>query len=257
MAFNLAYISFKIINFRGNRKPVYDYWQLIVTFYLQSFQWYCGLCMPTATFSIPTPVRAKIWGCSLGVDHDGGVPKEHIPYYHRVINHERIFRKIPLYVIRAQVTLSQTEGQCIVGILHSCVASCRKNLMHYMHIYCVWNWGLSQVLWFIHSAICHLYVQCTHIYQCEDSAESSVSYTIHVHIQKAYKIVWLGIWRLDWDLSFIIQRVLPESLYDCVPVSTLHPHIRKQLPSLHPPVTNLLMYWILPILQASHIGAMW
>jgi len=160
-------------------------------------------------------------------------------------------------VIRAQVTLSQTEGQCIVGILHSCVALCCKNLMHYVHIYCVWIWGLSQVLRFIHSDICHLYVQCTHMYECEDLAESSVSYTTYVHIQKAYKIVWLGIWRLDWDLRFIIQRVHPKRLYDRVPVLTLHPHIRTQLPSLHPPVTNLLMYWSLPILQASHIGAMW
>jgi len=78
-----------------------------------------------------------------------------------------------------------------------------------------------------------------------------------MHIQKAYKIVWLGIWRLHWDLRLIIQRVVHESLYDRVPVSRLHPHIRTQLPSLHPPVTNLLMYWILPILQAAHIGAMW
>jgi len=98
----------------------------------------------------------------------------------------------------------------------------------------------------------------THIvYESEDLVESSVPYAIHVHIQKAYKIVWLGIWRLDWDLRFIIQRVLRKSLYDRVPVSTLRPRIRTQLPSLHPPVTNLLMYWILPILQASHIGAMW
>jgi len=159
-------------------------------------------------------------------------------------------------VITAEVTLSQTEGQCIVGIPHSRVASRCKNLMHYEHIYCVWNWGLSQVLRFIHSAIWQLYVQCTHMYESEDLAESSVSYTIHVHIQKAYKIVWLGIYRLDWDLRSIIQRVLPESLCDRVTVSTLHPHIRTELPSLHPPVTNLLMYWSLPILQASHIGAM-
>jgi len=82
--------------------------------------------------------------------------------------------------------------------------------------------------------LCHLYVQCTHMYESEDLAESSVSYTIHVHIQKAYKIAWLGIWRLDWDLRFIIQRVHPKSLYDRVPVSTLHPHIRTQLPCLHP-----------------------
>jgi len=160
-------------------------------------------------------------------------------------------------VITAQVTLSQTEGQCIVGILHSCVASHCKNLMHYVHIYCVWNWGLSQVLRFIHSAIWHLCVQCTHMYESEDLAESSVSYTIHVHVQKAYKIVWLGIWRLDWDLRFIIERVPPKSLYGCVRVSTLRPYVRTQLPSLHPPVIYLLMYWSLPILQASHIGAMW
>jgi len=91
------------------------------------------------------------------------------------------------------LSLSETEGQCIVGILHSYVTSRCKNLMHYVQIYCVWNWGLSQVLRFIHSAICHQYVQCTDTYECEDLAESSVSYTIHVHIQKAYKIVWLGI----------------------------------------------------------------
>ena len=83
------------------------------------------------------------------------------------------------------------------------------------------------------------------------------NYTIHVHIKKAHKTVWLGVWRLDLDLRFIIQRVHPKSLYDRVPVSTLHPHIRTQLHSLHPPVTNLLMYWSLPILQASHNGAMW
>jgi len=62
------------------------------------------------------------------------------------------FQTIPLYVIRAQVTSSQTEGQCIVGIPHSCVASRGKNLMRllYVHIYCIWNWGLNQVLRFLY-----------------------------------------------------------------------------------------------------------
>jgi len=120
-----------------------------------------------------------------------------------------------------------------------------------MHMYCIWNWGLSQVLRFIHVATLYIHKAYSTVYESEDLAESSVSYTIHVHIQKAYEIVWLGIWRLDWDLRFIIQGVHPESLYDRVPVSTLSPHIRTQLPSLHPPVTNLLMYWSLPILEAS------
>jgi len=196
--------------------------------------------MPTATFSIPTPIHAKIWGCSpWSRPWRWGSQRAHTEGNKPWKN----FQKIPLYVIRAQVTLSQTEGQCIVGILHSCVALRCKNLMHYVHIYRVWNWWLSQVLIFIHSAICHLYVQCTHVYECEDLAESSVSYTIHVHIQKAYKIVWLGIWRLDWDLRFIIQRVHPKSLYDRVPVSTLHPHIRTQLPCFTWICAKWFCYW--------------
>ena len=87
--------------------------------------------MPTATFSIPTPFALKFGDVPLGVHHDGGVPKS---TYCRVINPERISRKFHC-VIRAQVTLSQREGQCIVGILHSCVASRCKNLMPYVHIY--------------------------------------------------------------------------------------------------------------------------
>jgi len=43
------------------------------------------------------------------------------------------------------------------------------------------------------------------VYESEDLAESSVSYTIHVHIQKAYDFVCLGIWRLHWDLRFVIH----------------------------------------------------
>jgi len=31
-------------------------------------------------FSIPTLIWAKFGDVSLGVDHDGGVPEEHIPY---------------------------------------------------------------------------------------------------------------------------------------------------------------------------------
>jgi len=41
----------------------------------------------------------------------------------------------------------------------------------------------------------------------------------------------------------------------CTSLNT-SPYIRTELPSLHPSVTNLLMYWILPILQALHMGAM-
>jgi len=51
-----------------------------------------------------------------------------------------------------------------------------------MHMYCIWNWGLSHVLTFIH--VCTLYIQMAYstVYESEDLAESSVSYTIYVHI---------------------------------------------------------------------------
>jgi len=51
-----------------------------------------------------------------------------------------------------------------------------------MHMYCIWNWGLSQVLTFIH--VCTLYIQMAYstVYESEDLAESSDSFTIYVHI---------------------------------------------------------------------------
>ena len=62
---------------------------------------------------------------------------------------------------------------CIINLRSQSSLHIPNHTMSYafciiMHMCCVWNWGFSQVLRFIHSAICHLYVRCTHMYESED-----------------------------------------------------------------------------------------
>jgi len=88
----------------------------------------------------------------------------------------------------------------------------------------------------VHSIICYVHtcdpyimrIAYSTVYESEDLAESPVSYTIHVHIQKACEIVYLGVWRPDWHRRFIIRRGTSQSLNVCVPISTPSPQIRTQ-----------------------------
>jgi len=42
-----------------------------------------------------------------------------------------------------------------------------KSSFLYMHMYCIWNWWLSQVLSLVHHGTSYLYIQCTHMYESE------------------------------------------------------------------------------------------
>jgi len=106
-----------------------------------------------------------------------------------------------------------------------CTLECRDL---YVHMYCIWNWGLSQVLTFIH--VCTLYIQMAYItvYESEDLAESSDSYTIYVHIvheiftaqcytrvQYSYDTLSFWLWQrnlcpdhIQWNFLKILSRFI-------------------------------------------------
>jgi len=77
-----------------------------------------------------------------------------------------------------------------------------------MHMYCIWNWRLSQILTFIH--VCTLYIQMAYstVYESEDLAESAVSYTIYLHIVHEIFTMWCytTVQYSFYTLSFCLQK---------------------------------------------------
>ena len=68
MTLNLAHRSLKVINFGGNRKPVYDFiYAVNATFRSISHRFgdIVGFVCTEPIFPYPTPIPAKIEGCSL------------------------------------------------------------------------------------------------------------------------------------------------------------------------------------------------
>jgi len=106
------------------------------------------------------PVHYMKKTCTYGYKHKEITPSvyESEDSVLRLVYNRLCFRDVPVSIInlRCQSSLQMPK----YTISHAfCICT----------MYSIWNRGLSQVLRFIHSAICDPYMPCTHVYESEDS----------------------------------------------------------------------------------------